>query len=457
MDHYSAALIDKQRAFFHTGKSREIAFRKDALRRLGKAIRKYEHEIIQALKLDLNKSEFEAYSSEVGIILKEIRFIAKHLSAWARPRKVRTPLTHIGSRSAVYYEPYGVALIIAPWNFPFQLALAPLLGAIAAGNCAIVKPSELTPHTSEAIAKLIGEIYEEEYVAVVQGGAETSRALLAEKVDYIFFTGGISVGKIVMEAAASHLTPITLELGGKSPCIVHKDANLKLAARRIAWGKFMNAGQTCIAPDYLYVHQSVQTAFISHLKSAIQELYGTDPLRNNSFTRIVSDKHFDRLQSYLNNGTVHIGGGSNRDSLMIEPTVLTEVTPEDPVMQDEIFGPILPVLEYQELEQVLTDINNRPKPLALYIFSENKTVQDHVLTTATFGGGCVNDTVYHFTSPYLPFGGVGNSGMGAYHGRSSFELFSHRKSVLKQTTLFDLPFRYPHMKNGLKTIKRFLK
>lgn len=456
MDTYSA-LIRKQQVFFHTNQTRSLSFRMDALNQLGDAIRKYEREIVQALKSDLNKSEFEAYSSEIGFVLSEIRFVLKHLRSWARPRKVKTPLTHIGSKSTIYYEPYGVALVIAPWNFPFQLAIAPLIGAIAAGNCAIVKPSELTPHTSEVLAKLIGDTYPEHYIAVVQGGVETSQALLSEKVDYIFFTGGTAVGKSIMQAAAQHLTPITLELGGKSPCIVHKDAHLKLAAKRIAWGKFMNAGQTCVAPDYVYVHEAVKEAFLAELKQAIEQLYGANPLDNESYTRIVSDRHFNRLQVMLQDGEVSIGGRSNRDTLQIEPTVLTEITSDSSVMQDEIFGPILPVLEYSHMEHVLEAIRSRPKPLALYIFSENKDVQQQVLTHTSFGGGCVNDTVYHFTSPYLPFGGVGSSGMGDYHGQSGFALFSHRKSVLKQTTLFDIPFRYPHIKNGLKRIKLFLK
>lgn len=456
MENYSP-LISKQRAFFNKHETKPLPYRMEALHKLGEAIRKYERDIIEALKLDLNKSEFDAYSTEIGIVLKEIRFVLKHLRAWAKPEKVKTPITHIGSKGTIYYEPYGIALIIAPWNFPFQLAVAPLIGAIAAGNCAIVKPSELTPRTSEVLAHLISEIYPEEYISVVQGGVETSQALLKEKVDYIFFTGGISVGKVIMEAAAKHLIPVTLELGGKSPCIVHKDAHLKLAARRIAWGKFMNAGQICVAPDYIYVHHSIKAAFIAELKSAIDQLYGIDPLHNESFTRIVSDRHFSRLLDLLHEGKIVIGGKSNRDRLIIEPTVITNITPESVVMQDEIFGPVLPVLEYSDIETVVSEINSRPKPLALYIFTESKDIQQQVLANASFGGGCINDTIYHFTSPYLPFGGVGSSGIGDYHGQSSFKLFSHRKSVLKQTTLFDIPFRYPHIKNGLKKIKLFLK
>ena len=456
MDEYGA-LIDKQKAFFQAGGSRPVSVRRAALNKLAQSIRKHESDIAQALKHDLNKSEFEAYSSEIGIVLSEIRFFLKHLKTWTRPRKVKTPLTHLGSRSIVYYEPYGTVLILSPWNFPFQLAIAPLIAAIAAGNCAIIKPSELTPHTSSVLANLIQETFDEQYVAVVEGGVETSQALLAEKVDYIFFTGSGAVGRSVMEAAAKQLIPVTLELGGKSPCIVHEDANLELAARRIAWGKFMNAGQICVAPDYIYVHKSIKAAFIDHLRIAIEQLYGTNPLENESYTRIVSARHFDRLQALLGDGVIAIGGRGNRDTLRIEPTVLTEVHPDAPIMQDEIFGPLLPVLEYGDMDYIIKEINSRPKPLALYIFSENKKVQQQIIATIPFGGGCINDTVYHFTNPYLPFGGIGASGIGAYHGQSGFELFSHRKSVLTQTTRFDIPFRYPHLKNGLRRIKQFLK
>ncbi|WEK54762.1 MAG: aldehyde dehydrogenase [Candidatus Cohnella colombiensis] len=456
-DNPYSSLIARQNAFFRTHGTKSYTFRADALRKLGDVIRAHEGEIVQALKTDLNKSEFEAYSTEIGVVLKEIRHTLQHLRAWMRPTKVRTPLTHFGSKSTIHHDPYGVVLIIAPWNFPFQLAIAPLIGAIAAGNCAIVKPSELTPRTSEIVAKLLRGIYLDEYVAVVEGGVEASQGLLNEKVDYIFFTGGTAIGHIVMSSAAKHLTPVTLELGGKSPCIIHADATLPLAARRIAWGKFTNAGQTCIAPDYLYVHESVKDAFIAELKQAIATMYGANPLQSDTFTRIVSARHFERLEAYLHEGQVAIGGQFDREQLRIAPTVLTEITADDPVMQDEIFGPILPVLTYTDLDHIIDEINRRPKPLALYLFAESKQVQQRVLDHTSFGGGCINDTLYHFTSPHLPFGGVGSSGIGAYHGKSSFELFSHHKSVLKQTTWFDIPFRYPHIKNGLKRIKLFLK
>ncbi|MEW8985902.1 MAG: aldehyde dehydrogenase, partial [Bacillus sp. (in: firmicutes)] len=375
---------------------------------------------------------------------------------WVNPEKVKTPVSNIGSTSYIYSEPYGVVLIIAPWNYPFQLAIAPLIGAIAAGNCAILKPSELTPKTSELLRKMITDLFPEEYIAVVEGGVEASQSLLAEDVDYIFFTGSVPIGKVIMEAAAKNLTPVTLELGGKSPCIVHHDANVKLAAKRIAWGKFINAGQTCVAPDYLYVHESIRDEFLQDFQLATHELYGA-ALENPEYTRIVSKRHFDRLLTFLNNGDMFMGGGSNEETLTIEPTVLTEITWNDPIMQEEIFGPILPVLPYRELSEVIDGIHKHPNPLALYLFSENESIQQEVLHQLSFGGGCINDTVYHLASPYLPFGGVGSSGIGAYHGKGSFDTFSHRKSVLKQTTKFDLPFRYPNVKDGLKKLKWFLK
>jgi aldehyde dehydrogenase (NAD+) len=450
-------LIEKQKTYFQTNITRDVPFRLDALQKLRTSIQLHEKELMDALKSDLNKSDFESYSTEIGVVLEEIRFTLRHLRAWTSPKRVKTPLTHIGSKSYLFSEPYGVALIISPWNYPFQLAFAPLIGAIAAGNCAIIKPSELTPKTSELMAKMLNDIFPKEYISVILGGIEVSTALLNEDVDYIFFTGSVSVGKIIMETAAKNLTPVTLELGGKSPCIVHDDAKIQLAAKRIAWGKYLNAGQTCIAPDYLYLHQNIKDEFLHHLKDAIQELYGVNPLKNENFTRIVSEKHFKRLRSFLTNGSLYTGGNTNQEMLMIEPTVLTNITWKDAIMQDEIFGPILPVIEYNNLNEVINGIRQHPKPLSLYLFSESPTVQEEISHNVSYGGGCINDTVYHFVSPYLPFGGVGNSGIGAYHGKGSFDTFSHGKSVLKQTTLFDLPFRYPNVKNGLKKIKMFLK
>ena len=418
-------LVSKQRMFFRTGKTKNISYRLDALHRLRSGIKRYEHKILEALKADLNKSEYEAYTCEIGYVLEEIRFVNKHLSSWAKPKKVKTPITHIG--------------------------------AIAAGNCAVIKPSELTPRTSLVLEQLITDIFPEEYIAVVQGGVETSQALLREKYNTIFFTGSVAVGKIVMEAAAKHLTPVTLELSGKSPCIVHKDAHIKYAAKRIAWGKFLNAGQTCVAPDYVYVHHSVKDRFIVEFNRAIKELYGENPLNNPNYTHIANERHFNRLTTFLKDGKVIIGGKNDKDKLVIEPTVLTDITWDDSVMEDEIFGPILPIMDYSNLSDVIKEIRNYTRPLALYMFTESSVVTKKVLKHISFGGGCINDTIYHLASPYLPFGGVGNSGMGAYHGKGSFDTFSHKKSILKQTTCFDIPLRYPDAKNGLKFIKYFMK
>ena len=456
MENYRS-LVNKQKEFFRTEQTKDINFRIASLQKLRDAIRFKEEEIMAALREDLNKSDFEAYTTEIGFVLAELRFTINNLRSWAKPKKVKTPKTHFGSTSYVYSEPYGTALIIGPWNYPIQLAIGPLIGAIAAGNCAVIKPSELTPKTSELLKELIRDLFPENYISVVQGGVETSQALLKEKFDYIFFTGSVAVGKIIMEAAAKKLTPVTLELGGKSPCIVHDDAKIKLAAKRIAWGKFTNAGQTCIAPDYLYLHKSIKESFLTQFKQEIAELYGKQPLENPNFTRIVNGSHFDRLRSYLNNGETFLGGKTEPEKLTIEPTVLTNVSWDEPIMEDEIFGPILPVLEYDNLSDVMEAIHRQPKPLACYIFTESKSVQDKILNNVSFGGGCVNDTIYHVASPHLPFGGVGNSGIGAYHGKSSFDTFSHKKSVLKQTTRFDIPIRYPNIKNGLNIIRKILK
>jgi aldehyde dehydrogenase (NAD+) len=450
-------LIQMQRAFFNQGKTKGVTFRIEMLIQLRNLIKTNEKSLMDALKQDLNKSEFDSFITEIGIVLEEIRFTIKNLRKWAKPRRVKTTLTGLGSKSYIYPEPYGVTLIIAPWNYPFQLSIAPLIGAMAAGNCAVIKPSELTPRTSSILSEIINGNFPNDYISVVEGGVETSSALLKEKFDYIFFTGSVAVGKIIMEAASKHLTPVTLELGGKSPCIVHEDANLKLAAKRIAWGKYINAGQTCVAPDYLYVHKRVKDEFLRLFKESIVELYGMNPIQKGDFTRIVNERHFQRLTSLLKDGTIYYGGEYDLNKLMLEPTVLVDVLWDDEVMQDEIFGPILPVLEFDDLSSMVNKINSRAKPLALYTFSNSQDVQNYILNNVSFGGGCINDTVFHLSSPYLPFGGVGESGTGAYHGKGSFDVFSHEKSILKQTTLFDLPFRYPNTKNALKKIKMFIK
>ncbi|UTE75929.1 aldehyde dehydrogenase [Rossellomorea sp. KS-H15a] len=434
MENYQE-LINKQQTFFRTGITKDTNFRIEALTKLKDLIQTHEHDIINAVKEDLNKPEIEAKRAEIGLVLGEIDFTLENLNGWASPGEVQTPDTHSGAKSFIYPEPYGSILVIAPWNYPFQLAVAPLVGAIAAGNTAVLKPSELTPNTSRLLAGMINDHFQEEYLHVVEGEVETSTALLKENFDYIFFTGSTGVGKIVAEAAAKHLTPVTLELGGKSPTIVHSDADIDEAAKRIARGKFANAGQTCVAPDYVLVHPEVKNELLEKLKVAIHASYGDDIIHNPDFGHIVSTRHFDRLKSFLDNGSIVTGGASDRENLVIEPTILDSISWEDPIMQDEIFGPILPIIEYEDTSEVIDQIVKRPKPLALYLFSENETLQDEILTNISFGGGAINDTINHMTSHYLPFGGVGASGMGAYHGKASFDTFSHFKSILKRENL----------------------
>ena len=426
-------LTKKQLSFFNSGKTKDVAFRIETLKKLRELVVRHEEDILKAVKADLNKPEMEAKRAEVGLVLSEIDFALENLAEWAAPKEVETPSTHAGAKSYIYQDPYGLALVIAPWNYPFQLAVSPVVGAIAAGNCVVLKPSELTPHTSSLLAKMFNENFPEEYLTVVEGEVETSTALLKENFDYIFFTGSTMVGKIVAEAAAKHLTPVTLELGGKSPTIVHEDANIEEAAKRIARGKFANAGQTCVAPDYILVQRNVKDELLANLKQVVTNTYGEDVSQNLDFPHVVSEKHFDRLNSFLTNGDIVFGGKTDRSRLFIEPTVLDNISWEDNVMQDEIFGPILPVIVYDEISEVIQVIVKRPKPLALYLFSEDEAVQDHILNSVSFGGGSINDTINHMTSHYLPFGGVGDSGMGAYHGKASFDTFSHAKSILKRS------------------------
>ncbi len=421
------------------------------------AIKKHENEIMSALKLDLNKSEFEAYETEIGIVLEEIKYVIKHLSNWTRPKRVKTPLMHFPSSSVLYTEPYGVVLIMSPWNYPFQLAMVPLVGALAAGNTCVLKPSEYSFHTSEMIEKIMKEVFREEYVAVVRGGREANKSLLDEKFDYIFFTGSPQVGKSVMESAAKHLTPVTLELGGKSPCIVDETANLKLAAKRIVWGKFLNAGQTCVAPDYVLVHKRIKDELIIEMKKYITVFYGKDPLQSEHYPKIINQKHFERLLSLIENSKIVTGGGCNKDSLQIAPTILDHVTWENAVMKEEIFGPLLPILQFERLSDALAAIRERPKPLALYFFTTSKKRERYVMKNASFGGGCVNDTVIHLTNPNMPFGGVGESGMGRYHGKNSYDTFTHQKGVIKKSNLLDINLRYPPFENHLSILKKIMK
>ena len=449
-----APLIARQRAFFRTGATRPLEFRHAQLRKLEQAIESREARLLEALHADLRKSPHEAYLSEVGLVLSEVRHARRHLAAWMKPQRRRTPLMAWPGRSFIQSEPLGVALIIGPWNYPFQLLLAPLVGAIAAGNCTILKPSELAPRTAAATAELVQETFAEDFVTVVQGERETAEALLREKFDTIFFTGSTAVGRAVMAAAAKHLTPVTLELGGKSPCVVCADAPLETTARRIVWGKFLNAGQTCVAPDFLLVDRRVREGLVDAMRKALREFYGEDPQRSPDFSRIVNRRHYDRLTGYLASGQVVHGGQHDAGDLYLAPTILTGVSWSAPVMQEEIFGPILPVLEFDRLDEALAGLRDRPSPLAFYLFTQDRATQDRVLAETRSGGVCLNDVVLHMIGKEMPFGGVGESGLGAYHGRASFDCFSHRRAVLRRPFAFDARLRYPPPRISVAALKR---
>ncbi len=450
------SLVTLQREYFNTGVTRSLSFRMEALRKLRNAIRNHQDLISEAMKSDLNKSAFEAYMTETGMVLDEIRFHLKHLPRWMRIKKVKTPVAQFHAKSFVVPEPYGVALLMSPWNYPLQLCLVPLIGAISGGNCAVIKPSAYAPATSSTVAKIISETFPSEYLAVVEGGREQNNALLEEVFDTIFFTGSIEVGKAVMAAAAKHLTPVTLELGGKSPVIVDETANMKLAARRIAFGKVLNAGQTCVAPDYLMIHHSVQDIFLKEYEKALKEFFPEGD--SSDMPAIISDKHFQRVTRLLEGETAVIGGGIDEASRLILPTVLTDITPDSPVMQEEIFGPILPILPYTELSECIRFIRSRPKPLALYLFTESRETENRILDSCSFGGGCINDTIIHLANPLMGFGGVGSSGMGSYHGKRSFDTFTHYRSIVRKSTWIDLPVRYhPYTDRKFDMIRRLIK
>jgi aldehyde dehydrogenase (NAD+) len=450
-------LLAGQKNYYNSGQTRDVAFRAAQLDTLYRVVSDNQQAILSALQQDLSKSAYEGYLTEVGLVLDEIRFVRKHLAKWAKPRKVRTHLLQLPGASHIYPEPYGVALIISPWNYPFQLVVGPLVGSIAAGNCSVVKPSEFAPATGRMLNELIGKNFDRNLVAVVEGDARVSKALLDEAFDYIFFTGSVDIGKIVMAAAARNLTPITLELGGKSPCIVDRSADPATAARRIVSGKFINAGQTCIAPDYLLAHRSMKTELIDRMKSLIAQFYGPDPRQSPDYPRIVNEKHFLRLVNLMRDGKVIIGGQTDPQTHYIAPTILDEITWDDPIMQEEIFGPILPVIDFEDLAEVIPRIKKLPKPLALYFFSNNKSRCEKIIKDIPFGGGCINDTLLHFANPHLPFGGVGSSGMGSYHGKKSFDTFSHQKSVLKKYLRFDAPLRYPPYGSKLGILKKVMR
>ncbi|WP_213531367.1 aldehyde dehydrogenase [Paenibacillus cisolokensis] len=444
---------------FYSGATRDTAFRKQQLIKLKAAIQANENDIIAALYQDLRKSEFEAYATEVGLVLNSISHMIKHIDKWARPVRTRTPVQFQPGKSFIVRDPYGVVLIIGPFNYPFQLVIEPLLGAIIGGNTAIVKPSEFSVHTTAVLKKIIEENFEENYVRIVEGEKEIVQQLIHAPFDYIFFTGSIEVGKIVMRAAAERLTPITLELGGKSPVIVDETANLDIAAKRIVWGKFINAGQSCVAPDYLLVHASIYETFMEKLKQTITRFYGEDPQKSPDFGRIIHERHFRRLEQVLEADAHLIAFGGQKDitDLYIAPTLLEDVTWDSKVMESEIFGPVLPIMSYTDFTQAIHDIRQLPKPLAAYLFSENEQAVRFFLQELPFGGGSINDTVSHVGNVYLPFGGVGSSGMNRYHGKASYESFTHPKSILKRSTRLANDLSYPPFQEKIKIVKRILK
>ena len=451
-------IVERQRAYFRTGATLDVSFRLRALERLGSCIRANEAAIAGAIRQDLGKSAFESYMCETGLVLSELTYMRRHVRRFARDRSVPTPLAQFHAHSYVKPSPYGVALVMSPWNYPFLLSMEPLVDAIAAGNTAVVKPSAYAPRTAELIARIIRVCFDEEYVAVVTGGRAENTALLEQHFDYIFFTGSQTVGREVMHRAAEHLTPVTLELGGKSPCIVEKTANLALAAKRIVFGKFLNCGQTCVAPDYIYCDRQVRDALAAELKKQITLQFGERPLENPDYGRIVNEKHFDRLRGLMDPSKIIHGGASRRETLQIEPTVMDGVTFDDPVMGEEIFGPILPILTYDSLEEAVARIESRPHPLALYIFTSSRRAAQFVTTRCGFGGGCVNDVIIHLATSEMGFGGFGESGMGAYHGEAGFKAFSHEKSIVDKKTWLDLPMRYQPYREGYgKLLHRFLR
>lgn len=439
------AIVKKQREFFLTGKTLDVKFRLDALKKLKKAIEENIDIINEAIKKDLGKSGFESYMCETGLTLSEISYMIKHVKGYARDKMVLSPIAQFPSVSYTKSMPYGVCLIMSPWNYPFLLTMEPLCDAIAAGNCVVLKPSAYSPETSRVMCDLVRNTFDEKFVAVIEGGREENAYLLDEKFDYIFFTGGKTVGRLVMEKASRSLTPITLELGGKSPCIVDKSADVKLSARRIVWGKYLNCGQTCVAPDYIYCHKDIKDDFIKAVKAEIARQFG-NALENGNYGKIINKKHFERILSLIDKDKVVCGGLSDEKALKIAPTVMDNVTWDDKIMSEEIFGPVMPVLEFEDIDSVIKVVNDNPKPLALYVFAKDKKVTDNVTQRCSFGGGCVNDVVIHLATSRMGFGGVGESGMGSYHGKCGFDTFSHKKSIVDKKLWLDLPMRYQPFK-----------
>ena len=451
-----AKMLADQRAYFSTQATKPYAFRISRLKKLGDWIAAHEADILSALHEDLGKSDYEGYLTEVAMVKQELKDAVRHLKKWMKPVHACTAMGQLPGSCRILSEPFGVALIMSPWNYPFQLTVAPLIGAISAGNCAVVKPSAYSAATSALIKRMIGELFDPAYIACVEGGRQENAQLLEEKFDFIFFTGSPGVGRLVMEKAAVHLTPVSLELGGKSPVIVDETADIALAARRLAWGKCLNAGQTCVAPDYVLVHHSRQEALVEALIAEIRKMYSSAPLTNPILPKIINRRHFDRLIGLLSSGVISHGGQIDTQNLRMEPTLLTDVEWDSPVMQEEIFGPILPILPYKKLDDAIRLVRQRPKPLALYLFTQNKETEKRVLSEISFGGGCVNDTVLHLATSHMPFGGVGESGMGGYHGKFSFDTFSHKKSILKRWARPDVPLRYAPYEGKMKWIKKIL-
>lgn len=451
-------IVAAQRKFFLCGATLEQDFRIRALKKLRQAILENEEAIHDAIYQDLGKSKSESYMCEVGLSLSELSYMLSHIRSFMREKRVHTPLAQFYSRSFTKPSPYGVVLIMSPWNYPFLLSIEPMIDAIAAGNTVVLKPSAYSPHTSAVIKRMLEECFDSRFVAVVTGGREENTGLLEEHFDYIFFTGSQSVGKVVMEQAAKHLTPVTLELGGKSPCIVDAFADIRLAAKRIVFGKFLNCGQTCVAPDYILCHRKVEELFIEEAKDQIKKQYRRKPLANKSYGKIINEKHFDRILGLIDEEKVVYGGRFDKEALKIEPTILRGVSWDDAVMSEEIFGPLMPVITYESLDEIIEKINTMAHPLALYLFSEKKEVQNKVMKSVSFGGGCINDTIIHLATSEMGFGGFGESGMGSYHGKAGFETFSHRKSIVDKKTWIDLPMRYqPYHRLSDKLVRMFLK
>ncbi|MBQ4630076.1 MAG: aldehyde dehydrogenase [Clostridia bacterium] len=451
------SIVSVQRKYFDSRETLPVKYRINALKILRQTMIENESEITEALKADLGKSSYESYMCEVGMVINELSHMIKHVKSYAKDKRVRTPLAQFASKSYVKNMPYGVVLIMSPWNYPFLLTIGPLVDALAAGNTAVVKPSAYSPNTSAIIKKIL-RIFDDKYVAVIEGGREENTYLLDEKFDYIFFTGGKTVGKLVMKKASEHLTPVTLELGGKSPCIVDKTANIPLAAKRIVFGKYLNLGQTCVAPDYVLCDKSIKEEFIYCLKAEIKSQFGVNPMENPNYGKIINKKHFDKVVSLIDTKKVCIGGKIDEHTLKIEPTVMDNVTYTDDIMAEEIFGPVLPVISYESISDVMNYVNSNPKPLAFYVFSSNKKTVSELTDKCSFGGGCVNDVVIHLATTNMGFGGVGESGMGSYHGKCGFDTFSHKKSIVDKKTFIDLPMRYqPYKKFNEKLIRMFLK